>query len=155
MIFFVPIYFGPSHIRLYLEIIWSRIKLFNHIATVIMSFQLFYVQSSLIKSYASGPFKIFMITKRDNYMGRHLILALFEEGPILHLNFLAWGPLFLTLSFFLIASEAERIEASSQSQPRFARRESSCTCYSGSGPIAYLENGAFQTYAVWKKKCLF
>ena len=114
MIFFVPIYFGPSHIRLYLEIIWSRIKLFNDIATVIMSFQLFYAQSSLIKSYASGPFKIFMITKRDNYMGRHLILALFEEGPILHLNFLAWGPLFLTLSFFLL--RARRASLASQGE---------------------------------------
>ena len=50
-----------------------------------------------------------MITKRDNYMGRHLILALFEEGPILHLNFLAWGPLFLTLSFFLLRAKPSEV----------------------------------------------
>ena len=55
-----------------------------------------------------------MITKRDNYMGRHLILALFEEGPILHLNFLAWGPLFLTLSFFLL--RARRASLASQGE---------------------------------------
>ena len=139
MIFFVPIYFGPSHIRLYLEIIWSRIKLFNHIATVIMSFQLFYVQSSMIKSYASGPFKIFMITKRDNYMGRHLILALFEEGPILHLNFLAWGPLFLTLSFFLLRAKPSEARRARRANLASRKRESSCSMY-GVQNKEYLEN---------------
>ena len=48
------------------------------------------------------PFKIFMITKRENYMGRHFILALFEAEPILHLSFFGLGANIFNPKFFFI-----------------------------------------------------
>ena len=100
ILFFLPLSFGPSHIRLFLEIIWSRIELFIDIVAVILV--IFTCKAHWLKVMRPPLFKLFMIAKRENYMGRHIILALFESEPILHLSVFGIGAnIFYPIFFYL------------------------------------------------------